>query len=211
MKRDGPRPAFSRHSMSVAMVHQSGIPSAVEAEPHAFSCQDDATCEPCARRASHARCQAVGTLSGPRRKYYHADLTRSAGRSRRFPPSRSTACGDRASTAVHAAALDHRRDGPHHRLLHNSALTVRRRAGAAHCAPHHAVCATSTVAGRARLERLEQAVDTIAVEMERVSEGQRFLTKVLTESAGTTVAARPLPSAGEGPVQPNQATEKEQA
>lgn len=32
-----------------------------------------------------------------------------------------------------------------------------------------------------RLDRLEQAVETIAVEMERVSEGQRFVTRILTE------------------------------
>jgi hypothetical protein len=32
-----------------------------------------------------------------------------------------------------------------------------------------------------RLERIEQAVDAIALEMERVSEGQRFTTKVLAE------------------------------
>lgn len=32
-----------------------------------------------------------------------------------------------------------------------------------------------------RLTRLEQAVDTVAVEMERVSEGQRFITKLLME------------------------------
>jgi hypothetical protein len=32
-----------------------------------------------------------------------------------------------------------------------------------------------------RLARLEHAVDAIAVEMERVGEGQRFLTKVLAE------------------------------
>lgn len=36
-----------------------------------------------------------------------------------------------------------------------------------------------------RLERLERAVDTIAIEMERVSEGQRFLTKLLTERSDT--------------------------
>ena len=35
----------------------------------------------------------------------------------------------------------------------------------------------------ARLERMEQAIDTIAVEIERVSEGQRFTTKLLTERA----------------------------
>ena len=33
----------------------------------------------------------------------------------------------------------------------------------------------------ARLARLEQAVDAIAVEVERVSEGQRFVTRLLTE------------------------------
>ena len=32
-----------------------------------------------------------------------------------------------------------------------------------------------------RLERIEQAVDTIALEMERVGEGQRFVTKLLAE------------------------------
>jgi hypothetical protein len=32
-----------------------------------------------------------------------------------------------------------------------------------------------------RLLRLEQAVDSIAVEVERISEGQRFLTKLQTE------------------------------
>ena len=34
---------------------------------------------------------------------------------------------------------------------------------------------------RARLERIEQAVDAIAVEVERISEGQRFTTKVLSD------------------------------
>lgn len=32
-----------------------------------------------------------------------------------------------------------------------------------------------------RLERLEQAVDSVAIEMERVSEAQRFMTRLLTE------------------------------
>lgn len=37
----------------------------------------------------------------------------------------------------------------------------------------------------ARLERMEQAIDAIAVEVERISEGQRFTTKLLTDvSAG---------------------------
>jgi hypothetical protein len=35
----------------------------------------------------------------------------------------------------------------------------------------------------ARLERVEQAVESIAIEMERVSEGQRFVTKLLIDRA----------------------------
>lgn len=35
----------------------------------------------------------------------------------------------------------------------------------------------------ARFERLEQAVESIAIEMERVSEGQRFVTKLLIDRA----------------------------
>jgi hypothetical protein len=34
-----------------------------------------------------------------------------------------------------------------------------------------------------RMERLEQAVDAIAIEIERVSEGQRFMTRLLTEGS----------------------------
>jgi hypothetical protein len=34
----------------------------------------------------------------------------------------------------------------------------------------------------ARLERMEQAIDTIALEVERISEGQRFTTKLLSET-----------------------------
>jgi hypothetical protein len=33
----------------------------------------------------------------------------------------------------------------------------------------------------ARLERMEQSIDTIAIEIERISEGQRFTTKLLAE------------------------------
>ncbi len=43
-----------------------------------------------------------------------------------------------------------------------------------------------------RLERIERAVDTIALEVERVSEGQRFVTKLLADKAAAT-----LPAAGE--------------
>lgn len=47
----------------------------------------------------------------------------------------------------------------------------------------------------ARLSRLEQAVDAIALEIERISEGQRFTTKLLSEQARQKNNAPPeLPS-----------------
>lgn len=43
-----------------------------------------------------------------------------------------------------------------------------------------------------RLERIEQAVDAIAIEVERISEGQRFTTKLLSERAGEPEQSRRL-------------------
>jgi hypothetical protein len=37
----------------------------------------------------------------------------------------------------------------------------------------------------ARLERMEQALDSIAIEVERISENQRFTTKLLSERGPT--------------------------
>jgi hypothetical protein len=45
-----------------------------------------------------------------------------------------------------------------------------------------------------RLERIEHAVEAIAVEVERISEGQRFTTRLLSERSGTAV---PAPAPGE--------------
>ena len=45
-----------------------------------------------------------------------------------------------------------------------------------------------------RLERLEQGVEAIAIEIERVTEGQRFVTKLLSEQA--TNASREKLTAG---------------
>ncbi|MDQ6690769.1 MAG: hypothetical protein M3Z18_09700 [Gemmatimonadota bacterium] len=42
-----------------------------------------------------------------------------------------------------------------------------------------------------RLERMEQAIDSVALEVERISEGQRFTTKLLSEGRGS-----PEPSQG---------------
>ena len=39
----------------------------------------------------------------------------------------------------------------------------------------------------ARIERIEQAIDTIALETERVAEGQRWLTKMLAEPGASGV------------------------
>jgi hypothetical protein len=40
-----------------------------------------------------------------------------------------------------------------------------------------------------RLERMEHAIDSIAVEVERISEGQRFTTKLLSERVAEQAAA----------------------
>ncbi|HJU67107.1 MAG TPA: hypothetical protein VJ650_02595 [Gemmatimonadaceae bacterium] len=42
-----------------------------------------------------------------------------------------------------------------------------------------------------RLARLEAGVDAIAVEVERISEGQRFTTKLLAERSGSATSAPP--------------------
>jgi hypothetical protein len=43
----------------------------------------------------------------------------------------------------------------------------------------------------ARLERMEQAIEAIAVEVERISEGQRFTTKLLSERVAESPRAVP--------------------
>jgi hypothetical protein len=83
-----------------------------------------------------------------------------------------------------------------------------------------------------RMERLEQAVDTIAIEVERISEGQRFVTRLMTENelrpamaavrasvdAARDVAAQPPEGSelkalgpGERPFEPIKATERDEA
>jgi hypothetical protein len=56
-----------------------------------------------------------------------------------------------------------------------------------------------------RLERLEQGMEAIAIEIERVSEGQRFVTKLLSEAApvglGTRIA-QPVPLENEKAANP---------
>lgn len=39
-----------------------------------------------------------------------------------------------------------------------------------------------------RLERMEQAIDSVALEVERISEGQRFTTKLLSEGRSASDA-----------------------
>jgi hypothetical protein len=52
-----------------------------------------------------------------------------------------------------------------------------------------------------RLERIEQAMDAIAIEVERVSEGQRFVTRLLSERHGGALgAAQSAPEAMRVPV-----------
>ncbi len=47
-----------------------------------------------------------------------------------------------------------------------------------------------------RLERIEQAIDSIAIEIERVSEGQRFVTRLMSERQSAAL------DAGQPPAQP---------
>ena len=51
---------------------------------------------------------------------------------------------------------------------------------------------TATPLADARLARLEHAVDVIALEVERVSEAQRFTTKLLSEQARAGSARQSL-------------------
>ncbi|MDB4874366.1 MAG: hypothetical protein JWM41_812 [Gemmatimonadetes bacterium] len=67
-----------------------------------------------------------------------------------------------------------------------------------------------------RLERLEQAVDAIAIEIERISEGQRFVTKVLVERPGSIrqpapadASAEPFRALGAGPIEPIRMPERQ--
>jgi hypothetical protein len=48
-----------------------------------------------------------------------------------------------------------------------------------------------------RLARIEQAVDAIALEVERMSEGQRFTTRLLADRMGEANAISPGPRGGD--------------
>jgi hypothetical protein len=72
-----------------------------------------------------------------------------------------------------------------------------------------------------RLERIENAIEAVAIEVERISEGQRFVTRILAErpqraateeSAGGSMsgAAQPL-ALGAGPIEPIRIPERERA
>jgi hypothetical protein len=49
-----------------------------------------------------------------------------------------------------------------------------------------------------RLERIEQAIDAMAVEVERIAEGQRFVTKLLSDRAQERVGIPASTSQREG-------------
>lgn len=71
----------------------------------------------------------------------------------------------------------------------------------------------------ARFDRLEQAVDAIAIEVERIAEGQRFMTKIMVERPGQTSKAGPIEAAapegkpvlaiGAGPIEPVRVSERQ--
>lgn len=58
-----------------------------------------------------------------------------------------------------------------------------------------------------RLERIEQAVDAIAIEVERVAEGQRFTTRLLGEVHARSDS--PTAALGAGPLEPIRVPERE--
>ncbi|HZI30212.1 MAG TPA: hypothetical protein VFD64_18745 [Gemmatimonadaceae bacterium] len=58
--------------------------------------------------------------------------------------------------------------------------------------------AASSSSSDHRLERIEQAIDAMAVEVERVAEAQRFMTKLLSDRAGERVAIPASQSRREG-------------
>jgi hypothetical protein len=83
-----------------------------------------------------------------------------------------------------------------------------------------------------RLDRLEQAVDAVAIEVERIAEGQRFVTKVMTERPAQAPArsahatprpgidspdaapsalgeAKPFLALGAGPIEPIRVAERQ--
>jgi hypothetical protein len=53
-----------------------------------------------------------------------------------------------------------------------------------------------------RLERIEQAVDTIAIEVERISEGQRFVTRLMAERPSTAASNQSAQGDSAGVQQP---------
>jgi Flp pilus assembly protein TadD len=53
--------------------------------------------------------------------------------------------------------------------------------------------ATGSSVGDERMARLEAAVESIAIEVERISEGQRFTTRLLTEHAKPMQSLLPKP------------------
>jgi hypothetical protein len=57
-----------------------------------------------------------------------------------------------------------------------------------------------------RLDRLEQAVDAIAIEVERISEGQRFMTKMMAERSAPSESK---PMLGAGPAEPMRVGQRE--
>jgi hypothetical protein len=67
--------------------------------------------------------------------------------------------------------------------------TFRRRR---YVAPGMSTTGSTPTIGKERIDRMEAAIDSIAVEMERVSENQRFMTRLMTETqlAGTIAAVR---------------------
>ncbi len=53
-----------------------------------------------------------------------------------------------------------------------------------------------------RLQRIEQAVEAVAIEVERVGEGQRFITRVLTKSGSSVTSPQEQPASRPAGINP---------
>jgi hypothetical protein len=62
------------------------------------------------------------------------------------------------------------------------------------------VSAAPDQASQQRLEQLQQAVDAIAIEVERISEGQRFVTKIMSDRSIGAGAAEPVRNANKSAI-----------
>jgi len=99
-------------------------------------------------------------------------------------------------------------------LIVPMSIALARRLGRRPSAPPPSVAPEVIVA---RLDRVDQALEAIAIEVERVAESQRFMAKMMAENAVKPVEAaqpgldesKPLRALGAGPIEPIRVAERQ--